>query len=226
MKMPILTIFLLFIIILTFSLKKTSKVDKNKEKEFWQREHDANFSRKKSIDDLNYVCIPDTIVTIVSSLDKTIQNYPHINTDSSVDFNITLTEQAINDFNSLLNSKIVNLGGIPNTDLKLSYGVANLPSLSEYDQNFSKLLTTIEPICNMLLFFDKRQECKTILKWIIDYGADTGFCYKTLASMYIEDKEHPQIHYLIKKAEQINTIRKDSIIRMLNSYLDNVPNNL
>ena len=41
--------------------------------------------------------------------------------------------------NSLKDEQIVNFTGISNTDLKLSFGAANLPTLSRFDQNYTLL---------------------------------------------------------------------------------------
>lgn len=50
--------FILFIILLTHTLKKHEKTENNALNEFWEKERQANQTRKKSLDSLDYVEIP------------------------------------------------------------------------------------------------------------------------------------------------------------------------
>ena len=70
---------------------------------FWDREQRANFTRKKPLDNLNYITIPDNILHMApASMTAEIQN-------------------CLKDLGDLSSGKIVNLTGFTNTDLKLEY---------------------------------------------------------------------------------------------------------
>ena len=107
-----LALFILFVLIMNYYIRKNNRLQDNLEKNFWDREHEANFSRKKDISNLNYLIITE---------DKIPQN---LHTDAEK----TLLE--------LCNKKMLNLSGKTNTDLKLEYGVANLEELSLCDSRF------------------------------------------------------------------------------------------
>ena len=97
-----LAIFIVFLLYINFLMHKNKRAQENLEKQFWDREHSANFTRKKDISNLNYLIITQ---------DKIPQN---------------LTTDAKKSLETLCGQKMLNLSSMSNTDLKLEYGVANL----------------------------------------------------------------------------------------------------
>ena len=108
-----LAIFIVFLLYINFLMHKNKRAQENLEKQFWDREHSANFTRKKDISNLNYLIITQ---------DKIPQN---------------LTTDAKKSLETLCGQKMLNLSSMSNTDLKLEYGVANLDELSACDDRFS-----------------------------------------------------------------------------------------
>lgn len=194
MNLIILAIVLISMLAISIAIKKSKKVEENTEKDFWEREHEANFTRKKSIDDLNYISIPNEI--------------------------IDLNNKNINVFT---NKKIVNLNGIPNTDLKLEYGAPNITVLSEYDQNYTDLITTLAAEADAYMGENKINEARIVLEYATDINTDIARCWEALANIYINSDEKNLIHLLIKKAENIKTFRGTAILRKLNEILDALP---
>ena len=107
-----LAIFIVFLLYINFLMHKNKRAQENLEKQFWDREHSANFTRKKDISNLNYLIITE---------DKIPQN---------------LTTDAKKSLETLCGQKMLNLSSMSNTDLKLEYGVANLDELSACDDRF------------------------------------------------------------------------------------------
>lgn len=194
MNLIILAIVLISMLAISIAIKKSKKVEENTEKDFWEREHEANFTRKKSIDDLNYISIPNEI--------------------------IDLNNKNINVF---ADKKIVNLNGIPNTDLKLEYGAPNITILSEYDQNYTDLITTLAAEADAYMGENKINEARIVLEYATDINTDIARCWEALANIYINSDEKNLIHLLIKKAENIKTFRGTAILRKLNEILDALP---
>ena len=194
MNLIILAIVLISMLAISIAIKKSKKVEEIKEKDFWEREHEANFTRKKSIDDLNYISIPNEI--------------------------IDLNNKNINVF---ADKKIVNLNGIPNTDLKLEYGAPNITILSEYDQNYTDLITTLAAEADAYMGENKINEARIVLEYATDINTDIARCWEALANIYINSDEKNLIHLLIKKAENIKTFRGTAILRKLNEILDALP---
>ena len=114
MKLPILASLIIFVSILSGLRKRHTKETQNAKQLFWDKELAANNVRKKPLDDLNYITIPlDTLPTQVMRDNERVLEY------------ISIIE-------TLSTEKIVNFNGITNTDLKLTYGTANITALSAY----------------------------------------------------------------------------------------------
>ena len=62
MKLPFLTIFLVFVIVLTIRLQMSKRSEKDVNKEFWERELRANSVRRKDIENLPYIPFDRRIV--------------------------------------------------------------------------------------------------------------------------------------------------------------------
>ena len=54
-----LAIFIVFLLYINFLMHKNKRAQENLEKQFWDRERSANFSRKKDISNLNYLIITE-----------------------------------------------------------------------------------------------------------------------------------------------------------------------
>ena len=121
MNLAVLAIVLVFMIYLRIGIKWSDKTFKKTQEGYRQREEDANFTRRKSLDDLDYVTIPPAVGELIKRFDN-------------------------DELTALLdeNTKIVNLNGISNTDLKLKYGAPNINILSEYDKNFETLVKGLQ----------------------------------------------------------------------------------
>ena len=52
-----LAIFIVFLLYINFLMHKNKRAQENLEKQFWDREHSANFTRKKDISNLNYLIL-------------------------------------------------------------------------------------------------------------------------------------------------------------------------
>ena len=102
MNLIILSSTLLFCLLYFLSRQKSKREEEDKERKFWERERESNFTRKKSLDNLNYVTIPESILHMTPMTEE--------------------IESFLRDLKDLSAYKIVNLTGFTNTDLKLEYG--------------------------------------------------------------------------------------------------------
>lgn len=109
---PFLAISIVFCLLLSFYIRKNDTAQQKVQDEFWEKERLSNTVRKKDISKLDYITIP---------LDKIPVKLE------------TSTEKAIF---SLAEKPMLNFVGMSNTDLKLTYGTANLDILTEYENNF------------------------------------------------------------------------------------------
>ena len=205
MKFPVLTILLIFILILAYYIKKSNSKIKENDENFWAKEHEANFTRKKDLSDIHFIHVPEEITQIEEDCTSTdaMELYKQL---------ITYKTQG---------KKSADFNGITNTDLKLKYGAGNLALLSEYDKNYSDLIMILDRLSAVLTEEGKMKSAETILEFATDSGTDICSSYTRLADIYIQTGKRNNIHLLIKKADTKQSFRTPAIIRALNEKLDN-----
>ncbi len=200
--MPVLTSVILFIIVLFYFIKKSSREADNALENFRKRESEADNTRKKPLDDLNYITIPDEIF--------------RMNRDSDDND----CRSAVKVFDSLKDQKIVNLTGISNTDLKLAYGAPNLPILAQYDQNYTVLARSLDRYASFLTKSGNTDDAVKVLEFAVETGSDISSTYKQLVALYQSNGIKDKIPSLKEKASSLNSVMSPSILRYLDSVSD------
>ena len=119
------------------------------------------------------------------------------------------------DLHDLSSCKIVNLTGWTNTDLKLEYGTANITPLTEYDQNYTVLVRTLQQWADVLCEAEYVYEARILMEFAVSTGTDISRTYYKLADIYASRGEFSQIEDLIMKAEALRTMNKKTIVRTL-----------
>lgn len=215
MKLPFLTTLLVFIGILTFQLKRSSKQEQSLNDAFWEKERKANFTRKKNIDNLPY--IPFDVSKIPS--------HPELKDDRINDY--------MSDLSSISGKKILNCTGISNTDLKLKYGAPNITKLTEYDGNYTILVRSLARIADKYLSHAEESkdslskealkqlklDAQTILEYGVFVGSDVRLNYELLGQIYRDQDQIEKIMDLIEKASELNSLSKKPILRFLEGLL-------
>jgi len=197
MKFPFFASFIVFCIWLGYEIHKHRNKQAKVDREFWQKEAAANNTRRKSLDDLEYITIP------FSSLPMDI-----LQENSEVsDYHRTLRE--------LADSPIVNFTGISNTDLKLQYGAPNIELLSRYDQSYTTLVRTLQDWSEVLFENGYINEACTVLEFAVSTRTDISATYKLLINIYKQNNTPEKINNLIPIAENLNSGMKNSILRLL-----------
>lgn len=193
----IFIVFVYFIIIVAQATRRQRTLAEKKEQEFWARERKANSVRKKSLDGLNYVKIPlDRLPLDALPEDEKVREYREILTYLST-------------------QPIVNFTGYTNTDLKLEYGTANITPLSQYDQNYTALVRTLQQWAELLLKAGLTQEAETVLSYAVSIGTDVSHTYYALAKIYADRAEYDKIADLIHQAEGLRSALRGAIVRTL-----------
>ncbi|MCM1143761.1 MAG: hypothetical protein NC318_08665 [Blautia sp.] len=197
MKFPIFASFIVFVIWFTYQRTKRSRLDEAAEQEFFIKERRANNTRKKSLDDLAYITIPfDTLPMQLLTEDEQIVEYQ-------------------NTLRTLSENKIVNFTGISNTDLKLKYGAPNLDLLMRYDQNYTILVRTLNQWASYLYEKGYPAQAKDILEFAVSTGTDISGSYKLLCTIYKEENTPEKIQTLYPVAESLQSVMKNTIVRIL-----------
>lgn len=190
---------LVFVFWLSYELKKSSNHNQGK-KSFLELDAEANSVRKKPLDSLHYITIPTESLPFFSGIDEKLTSYQE-------------TVQMLSQ------KPIVNLSGFTNIDLKMEYGAANLPILSQYDQNFTVLARTLLQWGTRLHELGYDQEAIQVLSFGIDCQTDARGNYILLAQLYQSQGNQSAILHLISVAETLRTSQKDGICRDLKTYL-------
>ncbi len=197
MKILFLASLFLFFWVFCRQMKRHTSSLQEEQRSFWQRERAANSVRKKPLDDLNYITIP---------LDKLPAN-SHADDETVADCISTLTV--------LSEHPIVNLTGITNTDLKLTYGTANITVLTEYDQNYTLLVTTLQKWADTLYALGDTAGTVTLLEYAVSIGSDVSKTYSLLASIYDQNNELSKITFLKESADKLTSSSGKIIVRKL-----------
>jgi hypothetical protein len=197
MNIVIFSSFISICIVFFLRLQITKHKEAQIDKEYWEREHRANFTRKKPLDNLDYITIPDSILSIAPA-----------NSTEEI-------SQYLKDLNDMSTEKIVNLTGYTNTDLKLEYGTANITILSDYDVHYTNLVTLLQKLAELLHENEENRLAIEVLEFAVDTGTDVSKSYYLLADLYKENGTPEKISDLVEKARNIKSLLKDSIVQNL-----------
>lgn len=191
------SLFVIFALWTLYEIHKSKAEEQKKNDEFWEKERAANDVRRMPVDNLPYINITDDII-------------PVVNTDNE---NIL---SLINQLTAMKELKILNLSGKTNTDLKLEYGPANLPFLTECDNNFINFCRVTNSLGKELVANGYTNAAIGIYEFAIFNGSDVSSSYYELANLYLQTGRKEDIKKLINKAEELDSLLKQSIINKLN----------
>lgn len=197
MRFPFFASFIVFCIWLGYELHKHRNMEAKADRDFWEREAAANNTRRKPLENLDYIQIPfDRLPMAVCSDDPAIKE----------------CHEALADLSA---SPIVNLTGISNTDLKLQYGAPNIDLLSQYDQRYTILARTLQNWAKLLYENGYPDDARQVLEFAIETHTDISGSYKLLSAIYLETGQPEKIKDLIPIAENLNSPMKKHIVQFL-----------
>lgn len=191
---------IILLIIFTFFLHRHDNTVEKKRETFLEKEAKANQTRRQNIDDLDYLTIPLDRLPFMEYASGEIKHCQNI-------------------IQELSKKRILNLSGYSNTDLKLTYGVANLELLSQYDDNYNALIKTIALWGEQLMREGHEAKAVTVLEYGIECDTDISSNYYILADYYAKCNEKDKIVFLKSRAQGLNTLMRDSIVSYLSSLI-------
>lgn len=192
---------IVFVIWLTYELKKHDRINTKAYEDFWEKEREANLVRKKSLDNLSYIKVP--LEYIPKSL---------LSEDPVVSDCISILEH-------LSERKIVNLTGYTNTDLKLEYGAPNLNILMEYDENYTLYARTMNKLAHAYYDAGYESNARILLERCIESNTDIKATYLLLAQIYKKHQETEKIDKLMETAKNLPSVSQKPIIHALEEYV-------
>ena len=178
-------------------LWRSNKKRDSSQDDFWAKEYEANHTRRKPLDDLDYIKIPieEFPMTLLEDVPK-VEDY----------------KQIIQSLNEL---PIVNFTGITNTDLKLRYGAPNIELLTSYDQNYTLLVRTLQQWAQALYDGGYIDEARRMLEFSVATGTDVSGTYRLLCRIYKEQGTPEKIGSLYPIADMLKSAMQKTIVRIL-----------
>lgn len=197
MKFPFFASFIVFCLWLSHQIKRQRKKEDALALSYWDREAAANNTRKKPLDDVEFITIPfDSLPMRTMPENEEAEECRRLLLD--------LSEQ-----------KIANFTGLSNTDLKLRYGTANITFLTECDQNYTVLARTLQKWASVLYKNGYTDEAKTILEFAVSTKTDVSGTYAMLSEIYNKTGQSDKIEHLLQIAEGLQSAMKPAIVRIL-----------
>ena len=214
--MPIFLLFvILFAIWLRYETRKNSQIEAEANSDFAEKERQANFTRKADITNLDYIHIPLDSLPFMGKYESVQSSYsPSANISNLTRSEILACEKNVI---ALSSKKILNLGGLSNTDIKMKYGVANLQILMQYDDNFSKLSRALARWGKLLFDAGELTAAKKVLSYAISCKADIEEAFITLAKIYRQEDNELGISDLVEACDCFDELRKNNIINQIAS---------
>ncbi len=197
-KFPVLFIVIILIILMVRNMKRADKIIQKNRDAFTEREREANATRRKSLETVDYIVIP----------------YEELPMDREKD-DETIAE-CIKQVNDLKGQPIANFTGFTNTDLKLEYGAPNISHLSRCDNDFTILARTLQEWANRLHELGHDDEALVILEYAIKWRSDISSTYYLAAKIYAAKDDNKKIAWLKRQAEGVSGIMGGPILRNLN----------
>ena len=178
---------------LQYVIRKTNRLSKKSLDSYLSRENKANHVRRVDISHLDYLKIEPNELPASDHDDPSLKSYRDT-------------------IENLSKKEILNLTGISNTDLKLQYGVANLPKLSECDNNYIILVRTLQKWGERLYSMNYPSEAITVLEYAVRCKTDAKKTYRLLAKIYQEQNQEEKIQDLIQALSNVRIQNKNQFI--------------
>lgn len=186
---------IILIVLLQFKIRKNASNKTETVQEFLQRDLEANTARKQDISGLAYQTAD-------------LSRLPDISGVPDADGEIAAVLAKLK---RLDGKQFLNLSGISNTDLKLTYGAANFPFLSQCDANFTAFMRGLYELGMRLNEAGASDAAIPVLEYAVESGTDVGSTYRLLGSLYADRGDNAALTALCSKAEALPETIRDSV---------------
>lgn len=191
-----LVTFIVFIIWFRVKMKQNNSTTSEENTAFWERERQANFVRKKDISQLERLSVDLSTLPFTDNPDE-----------REAELAAAVRKNA--------GTKMMNLSGYSNTDLKEQYGTGNLDELTQWDQNFMYFVRSLNQWGVYLCKIKDYSRSKLVMEYSVEIGSDISTVYTTLGEIYAREKNYAKIDELISLVENSSFPLKNSILKKL-----------
>ncbi|MDE7298518.1 MAG: hypothetical protein K2N94_06770 [Lachnospiraceae bacterium] len=189
---------LILIILIHYETRKHARQSSMRIDEFLQRELEANTTRKKDISGLPY-------------LTADVSRLPDLSGCPDPEREIAAARKTLA---ALDGKKLLNLSDISNTDLKLTYGAANFPVLSECDAHYTAFTRGLQRLGSLLFEAGENESAALTLEYAVELKTDIRATYRLLCSIYTAQGRSDAVAALRTKAEELPEPLREEILRI------------
>ena len=166
---------------------------------------ESQFNKKAGYKSLNYIKWDDALPAIDNSL-----------TLADILNNSPEALKAYNNIQTLKTEPMLNLSEYSNTDLKLKYGVANLDTLTQYEDSYTSFIKSLSELGHILIEHKDISDATAFLEYAVRIGSDIRLTYTDLYALYSEAGNASKIRQLRQYASLIKSVNKDLIVSAIN----------
>ena len=210
MRLILLPSILMLFWVLHHNLRKNNSPDPKNINTYLANEDRANATRKQDISDLPYIQVPlETFPFDITLKDEKKQS-------QIAEFQKTIT--------NLSELRMLNLIGVSNTELKSSYGPANLEILTACDQNYSRYIRTLWLFADCI-YEEYPEKAVSILEYCLKIGTDISGTYDLLGRYYLCHGDEEKFHTLYEAIPVKDSVSGKVIQNKLDQILSEFSHN-
>ena len=195
-------LFLTFLFIWSHNLRKRQKTHEAEKAAFWSKEEQSLAVRKKEIPAELYFH-PD-----ISRL-----NFPALELDPVATEKYQTLEKQIRNSVSL---PMLSLSGMSNTDLRLNFGTANQPVITQAEENYEAFLNFLHEYAVLMNEHGRPEEAIAALEEAVRLKSDISQHYFLLADLYRAKADAASLQTLTALAKDMTSTSKQKILNYLN----------
>ena len=197
-QLPVLTLTILaFILFVAFRIRHLESEEKQTDEEFWENERHADLTPARDLNTIQYITIP---------LEKFPLSFFDDNPDEEADM-------IIDELRQLSSSRLLNLNGMSNTDLKLQYGRKNLGEMQQIGERFNRVEVLLCDLAKCFMEKKEYQKASCILEYAIGLGSDVSADYTLLGECYRVLSMPDKFEALYEKVESMDLMTKGTVLR-------------
>lgn len=197
MPIPLIVIVAILCLLLMHNIQRSKRIAEERSSNFWKAEAKADTTRKQDISAQDYIKLPMEHLPFGIDTSKEVQEAEEV-------------------LHRLEQTQMLNLNQYTNTELKLTYGAANLSFLTECDERFTLLVRTLYQWSCLLLEHGHMKEAIRVAEYSVEIGSDISGCYYMLADYYQADDNPDAMEQLRQSAQQLTGLQAELIMQYLN----------
>ncbi len=196
-----LILFLTFLFIWNHNLQKRQKAHQANKEAFWGKERQSLVVRKKDIPAELYFH-PD-----ISCL-----SFPDLALDAASKIKYEALKKQLHDSLSL---PMLSFHDMSNTDLRLTFGTANQPVITQAEENYEAFLNFLYEYATLMKQHGKNSEAIAALEEAIRLKSDICQHYFLLGELYQAESDREALDVLIALAKDMTSASKQRILNHL-----------